>query len=66
MTTFLSLLQRVADSLGIDRSSELRDLDARTLVDIGLHPSEIDSIEPGWPGHSEPTRTRSAGTIGHA
>ncbi len=66
MTTILSLLQRFADSFGTDRSAALRELDPRTLADIGVHPSEIDSIEAEWLGRSDLTRLRIAGSVRHA
>lgn len=61
MTTMLStLLSRLADAFAGDRST-LRGLDARTLHDIGVDASEIDSIEAEWLGHAETTRLRIAG-----
>ncbi len=39
-------------------TGSLRDLDRRTLADIGIHPSEIGSIEAEARGCSESTRRR--------
>lgn len=60
MTTIRSLPQRLAQTFGRDRSASLRELDARTLADIGVRPSEIDSIEAEWLGRSDSTRLRIA------
>lgn len=43
-----------------DRSVGLRELDARTLADIGIDASEIASIEAEWRGEAELTRRHIA------
>ncbi len=43
-----------------DRSAGLRELDARTLADIGIDASEISSIEAEWRGDVELTRRHIA------
>jgi hypothetical protein len=47
-------------ALFADRGSELHQIDARTLADIGIDASEISSIEAEWLGHAEITRRRIA------
>jgi uncharacterized protein YjiS (DUF1127 family) len=42
------------------RGESLRDLDDHTLADIGVHRSEITSIEAEWLGRSDTTRLRIA------
>lgn len=42
------------------RATSLHELDARTLADMGVHPSEISSIDAEWRGHSASTRRRIA------
>ena len=44
----------------------LRDLDGRTLADIGISRSEIASIESEWRGSAELTRQRIIRVAGHA
>ena len=65
MMKIRSWLHRLAESFGSDRSAELRGLDARTLADIGIHPSEIGSTEAEWLGHSDVTRLRIVGSLRH-
>jgi uncharacterized protein YjiS (DUF1127 family) len=43
----------------------LAELDARTLRDIGLHPSEISSIALEAAGNLRPTRVRSSRTTAY-
>ncbi len=43
----------------------LRDLDARTLADIGLHPSEVGSVEAEWAGRAALTRRAIAPALDH-
>jgi uncharacterized protein YjiS (DUF1127 family) len=48
ITLHRPLLRRLLDgllSMRLRRSSPLHGLDRRALADIGVHPSEIDSIE---------------------
>jgi hypothetical protein len=52
-------LQRLA-ALFADRGAALRELDARTLADIGIDASEISSVEAEWLGDAEVTRRRIA------
>jgi hypothetical protein len=66
MKTIRSLLQRLADAFGPDRSASLRGLDARTLADIGIDPSEFGSIEAEWLGRADLTRLRVVGELRHA
>ena len=54
-------LRRLAASFA-DRGATLRELDPRTLADIGVHPSEISSIEAEWLGRADLTRRRIAVT----
>ncbi|WP_127996254.1 DUF1127 domain-containing protein [Piscinibacter defluvii] len=48
------------------RCASLHDLDERTLADIGLHPSEIGSVEAEWRGISPATRRHLADAPCHA
>lgn len=63
MPTFLIFLRpalnwlRLAAARRRDRAA-LQELDARTLADIGLHPSELSSIDAEWRGSSPLTRLR--------
>lgn len=45
--------------------ASLRDLDARTLADIGLHPSEVGSVEAEWAGAAAMTRRAIAAALRH-
>jgi uncharacterized protein YjiS (DUF1127 family) len=69
-TTLFSLLQSMTAygyaRLTARRAATLRDLDARTLADIGVDASEIASIEAEWRGSSAPTRLRIATRPCHA
>jgi uncharacterized protein YjiS (DUF1127 family) len=49
-----------------DESASLRDLDASVLADIGVHPSEIGSIDAEWSGRSALTRRRIVAGLHHA
>lgn len=66
MTTIRSLLQRLAELFSRDPSAALRDLDARTLADIGVDRSEIASIEAEWRGRAHVSRLHIAGRSQHA
>lgn len=48
------------------RVDSLRDLDPGTLADIGVHPSEIGSIDAEAAGRSTLTRRRILVEAGHA
>lgn len=58
MSTLGALLRWLATRRSVHAS--LHDLDERTLADIGLHPSEIGSVEAEWRGASTATRRRLA------
>lgn len=65
LTTFRSFASQLLAALrahGERRRviATLRELDAHTLADIGIDPSEISSIEAEWAGRSKLTRRRIA------
>jgi len=66
MITFRFLLQSIVALFAADASVTLRDLDARTLADIGVDRSEIESIEAEWLGRAEATRLHIAAGPHHA
>ena len=57
LLTFYALLQALR-TLRRDDGRSLRELDDRTLADIGIDRSEIDSIVAEVDGRAEPARRR--------
>lgn len=48
-----------------ERLASLHELDAHALADMGVHPSELSSIDAEWRGQSDTTRRRiAAGVMG--
>ena len=60
------LHKALAERRRLAHLASLRDLDGRTLADIGISRSEISSIESEWRGNAELTRQRIVTVAGHA
>ena len=65
-TVVAAALHRAGASLGFGAPARLDDLDDRTLADIGVSRSEIESIDAEWRGLAGRTRLRVAIGSSHA